>query len=74
MPTSGFEVRGRIVRRRLPRFANVHFEVDGRGQEFAVVRQGSPTFVGVAVSVAVKTSIAYRRAPVDWRPFGEKAS
>ena len=30
------------------------FEVDGRGQEFAVVRRRSPKFAGVAISVAVK--------------------
>jgi len=38
MPTSGFEVRGRIVRRRSLRFASVHLEIDRRGQWFAVVR------------------------------------
>jgi len=54
MPTSGFEVRGRIVRERSPRFASVHFEVDRRDQQFTVVRQRSPRFVGVAVTVAVK--------------------
>jgi len=54
MPTSGFEVRGRIVRQRSARFASVRFEVDGRGQEFAVVRRRSPKFAGVAVTVAVK--------------------
>src|ERR1700686_960658 len=54
MPTSGFEVRGRIVRQRSQRFAGVRFEVDGRGQEFAVVRRRSPKFAGVAVTVAVK--------------------
>src|SRR5467141_1996068 len=32
MPTSGFEVRGRIVRRRSLPFASVHLEVDRRGQ------------------------------------------
>jgi hypothetical protein len=54
MPTSGFEVRGRIVRKRSARFARVHFEIDGRGQEFAVVRRRSPKFAGVAVTVAVQ--------------------
>jgi hypothetical protein len=54
MPTSGFEVRGRIVRQRSVGFARVHFEVDGLGQEFAVVRRRSPGFTGVAVNVAVK--------------------
>jgi hypothetical protein len=54
MPPSGFEVRWRIVRQRSARFARVHFEVDGRGQEFAVVRRRSPKFAGVAVTVAVK--------------------
>jgi hypothetical protein len=37
-PTNGFEVRGRIVRRRSPRFANVHLVVECQGQQFAVVR------------------------------------
>jgi hypothetical protein len=54
MPTSGFEVRGRIVRQRSARFASVRFEVDGRGQEFAMVRRRSPKFAGVAVTVASK--------------------
>jgi len=54
MPTSGFGVRGRIVRQRSARFASVRFEVDGGGQEFAVVRRRSPKFAGVAVTVAVK--------------------
>ncbi len=55
MPTSGFEVRGLIVRQRSARFASVHSVVERRGQQFAAVRHGSPEFVGVAVSVAVKT-------------------
>ena len=54
MPTSGFEVRGAIVRPRSPRFARVHFEVDRQDQQFADVRQSSPQFAGVAVNVAVK--------------------
>jgi len=54
MPTSGFEVRGRIVRQPSARFASVRFGVDGGGQEFAVVRRRSPKFAGVAVTVAVK--------------------
>jgi hypothetical protein len=58
MPASGFVVRGRIVRQRSPGFAKVHFEVERGSQQFAVVRQRSPKFAGVAVSVAVKTSIA----------------
>jgi len=53
MPNVGFEVRGRIVRQRSPRFASVHFEVDRLGQRFAVVRQRTPEFAGVAVTVAV---------------------
>jgi len=55
MPTRGFEVRGLIVRQRSARFASVHSVVERRGQQFAAVRHGSPEFVGVAVSVAVKT-------------------
>jgi hypothetical protein len=54
MPTSGFEVRGPIVRQSSPRFASVRFVVEWWGQQFAVVRQRSPEFAGVAVSVAVK--------------------
>jgi hypothetical protein len=54
MPTTGFEVRGRIVRQRSARFARVHLVVERPGQQFADVRRGSPQFVGVAVSVAVK--------------------
>jgi hypothetical protein len=50
MPTSGFEVRGRIVRQRSARFASVRFEVDGRGQEFAVVRQSSPALLSWLLS------------------------
>jgi len=44
MPTSGFEVRGNIVRQHSPQFAKVHFVVECQGQQFA----------GVAVRVAVK--------------------
>jgi hypothetical protein len=54
MPTGGFEVRGRLIRQSSPRFASVHFEVDGRGREFAVVRRRSPKFAGVAVTVGVR--------------------
>jgi hypothetical protein len=41
MPTTGFEVRGSIVRQRSPRFASIHFEVDRQDQQFADVRQRS---------------------------------
>src|SRR5260370_38772346 len=66
MPSTGFEVRGRIVRQRSARSARVHFEVDGRGQEFAVVRRRSPQSAGVAVPVAVK-SLDGRLHPNDGR-------
>jgi hypothetical protein len=52
MPTSGFEVRGRIVRQRSRGFASVHFVVEHQGQRFADVRQRKPEFAGVAVTVA----------------------
>jgi hypothetical protein len=65
MPTSGFEVRGHIVRQRSPGFASVHFEVDRRAQQFAVVRQRPPMFAGVAVTAAVKVPALqiHRRRP-----------
>jgi hypothetical protein len=65
MPTTGFEVRGRIVRQRSPRFASVHFEVDCLGQQFAVVRQRAPEFAGVAVTVAVKNESMSKPAAVN---------
>jgi hypothetical protein len=61
MPTSGFEVRGRIIRRRSLRFASVHLEltaVVNSSVSFVSVRQ---SFVGVAVRVALKTT--GQRAP-----------
>jgi hypothetical protein len=54
MPTSGFEVRGRMVRQRSRRFASIHFVVDRWSQQFTAVRHGSPQLAGVAVRIAVK--------------------
>jgi hypothetical protein len=69
MPTTGFEVRGSIVRQRSPRFASVHFEVDRQDQQFADVRQSSPEFAGVAVNVAVKVpALPIHLASVAKRP------
>ncbi len=50
MPTSGFEVRGRIIRHRSPGFARVHFVVERRGQQFADVRQRSPALLSALLS------------------------
>jgi hypothetical protein len=59
MPTSSFEVGGRIVRQRSARFARVDFEVDGRGREFAAVRRCSPKVAGVAVTLRTPSEFGY---------------
>jgi hypothetical protein len=81
MPTTGFEVRGRIVRQRSPGFAHVHSVVDRRGQRFTAVRESSPEFAGVAISVTVKTDSLgivhlgklFGQAPLtSWRNAGQQ--